>query len=548
MSQRRTVADLKQNVSGLLTGADLDLVLDFYGATERAAAVTVQKADIPDTMVRQPIMLYSGVTDYTPDDNIFGSAIIDIRRQGVNANYLHNVQKTFIVDFDGSVNRVPFGYLVAFEYRSGNPIMRISQGVTVPQVNLDPMTSTDGWSVGGDANTLLPDYTVYYQQPAALRFNLAAGGSQGTLEKTFANSIDITNYQGVGVAFLAAYFPDASAITSVTLQLGSDSSNYYEVTVTEGFLGAFYSNDYQLLAFDLAGATAVGSPDIAAMQWVNVLTNYGDGGTTLGPELMVNGSFDGNADGWRVYNGNVDSGPLPLDGWAYGSNNAVHSLSFGPGLGQNIGLLAHTDYQVQFTVGGSSGSVNFSMNESTVAGPFTPGTIVNQIISSAGYDGDFDGLFIFAPTSDFDGTISAVSVKQLVPTTVAQNNIRYGDLWISLPSPNEVLMYSAAAFSADGGLTWSINITSDDDQIIFRDAAYNIFLYETARAVAQNQGAGLASDTIAGFDLVLNGNSASLGLYPAYRGDNPSEELRQIGSYYPGISDGPGYGGQSIAD
>lgn len=534
MAQRRTVADLEENVSAILTGLDLTLVNDLYGAFERAASIFVQKADVPETMVRQPLMLYSGVTDYAPSENMFGAGIIDLRPQGVEPMLGHNVQKTFIVEFDGTPNRVPFGYLVSFEYRQGDPIMRVAQGKTVQQVNIDSMTSLDGWAVGGDASTLLLDNTVYYHAPAALRFNLAPAGTQGTLEKTLTNPLNLTNYQGVGVAFLAVYFPNADQITSLTLRLGSDSSNYYEVTVTQGFLGALYSNDYQLVAFDFAHATTVGAPDSTAIQYVDILTTYDGGTVTYGSELVTNGSFAAGSD-WT----------LGL-GWSYGANKAVHTpgVSTDTEISQLVAINANSSYLVTFDAVVTAGTVELETdfageNEHNPAP--TTGAYSFTVLSGASVGGD---VVLFNASDDFDGSITNVSVKEITSSGTGQNNVRYGDLFISLPSPHEALFYSAAVFKAVDD--YSIYVVSENDEIIFRDAAYNIYQYEAARAVAQNQGAGIGSAMIAAIDLVLEGDATQkkAGLYQQFRGDNPSEELRTIGSWYDGINDGPGaYGG-----
>lgn len=122
---------------------------------------------------------------------------------------------------------------------------------------------------------------------------------------------------------------------------------------------------------------------------------------------------------------------------------------------------------------------------------------------------------------------------------VQQNNVRVGDLWASLPSPHEVLFYSPAVF-VSGDSAPAVEIVGDEDKILFHTAAYNIFVQEAAREVAKNQGGDIGSALIAGIDLVLEGNGEKkLGLYQQFRGDNPSEEIRQVGSYY----DSPGPGG-----
>lgn len=393
---RNTVADLKEDVQAILTGIDLNEVPNLYGSFQRAVSTFIQKADVPETMIRQPIMLYSGVNYYTPDPRMFGTGVIDIRPQAVNT-WAGQVYKRPIADFKQLQRRLPYGYTVTFEYHDGDPVMGIIQGKTVPQTNISGMTSTSGWAVGGNATGLAQDNTVYYQAPASLRFNLASAGTQGTLTTTLTNPLDLSKYAGVGVNFLAAYFPDADLITSVELRIGSDAANYLSVTATTGFLGDFYSNDFnQLIAFDWANAVTVGAPVLTAMDYVEILTNY-----TTGTQL---------------------------------------------------------------------------------------------------------------------------------------NNVRYGGLWISLPSPHEILFYSAAAFREGDSGPFSTTISTDgqgdEDEIIFRDAAYNIYVQEAAREVAKNQGALAGSGMIAEIDEVLEGGGNKTGLYDQYRGDNPSEELRQVGNWY----------------
>lgn len=393
-----TVQELQDSVSAQLTGIDLSDVNDLFGCFERAASTLIQKAKVPEASGRAPFMLYDGVMDYTPDTTIWGGSLVDLRPQGIAREPWDEVEKTYIADFDRTKCRVPYGYLVTFEYRQGNPIMRIADGKAVPRISIDPMSDTSGWVASGNASGLMLDTTVYYQQPAALRFNLAVSGSEGLLTKTLTNAIDLTSYQGVGVAFLAFDPPTSSDITTVKLRLGSSPSNYYEVDVTTGFNGSFQANLYQLVAFDFGSTSTVtvGAPvNIAAINYVQL-------------------AFE--------YNG------------------------------------------------------------------------------------------------------------------VALNNVRVGGLWISLPSPHEMLFYSVAVFKANATTAASKTITSVNDSIILGDPAYNLYSRECARAVALQQGGVIGGGIIAALDLELEGNGRTdgkLGLYQEFRGDNPSEELRQVGSWYP---------------
>lgn len=398
----KTVSDLRESVSAILTGIDLDDVPDLYGSFERAVSTFIQKSPVLEASGREPIMLYDGVTTYLGPATIFGGALEDIRPQGIPRNASDDVIKMPLLRFDLTKNyTIPSGYRVTFESRKEKLLMRISQNFAKKAITLDPMTQTTGWTLSGDGTGLAQDTTVFYHQPGSLRFNLPVSGSEALMTKILDNPLNLSDYEGVGVAFLAIYMPNQTStptpITSVSVKIGSSASDFYLVSETEGFLGSFYANDFLLIAFDLAGVSATNNPNFSAVDFLQIAVNY-------------------------------------------------------------------------------------------------------------------------------NGTV--------VP------NVRLGDFFIALPSAHEVLFYSPAVF-VHGTDDASADITSDEDIILFQNAAWNIYVQEAAREVAKNQGGDIGSALIQGIDLVLEGNGRDkFGLYGQYRGDNPSEELRQIGSWYD--SQGPG--------
>lgn len=394
----KTVANYKDSISGLLSGIDLSNVDNLNGAIERAARTLGQQADVPEMCSTQNLMLYDGVTDYECDTKIFGTAINDIRPQGVTRNINDFVSKEPGEMFDRTKGYTANGTRSTFEYVNGVPIIRIVSTLPQQKIEIDTMSSTDGWTAGGSASGLAEDTTVYYQQPSSLRFTLT-GSSTGTLSKTLTNSLDMSSYEDVGVAFLAIRIPDgatASNLTSITLRLGSSDSVYDSVSSTEGFLGTWVAGEWLLVAFDFAGSSSTGTPDWSAIDYVQV-------------------------------------------------------------------RLAHT-------------------------GTFT--------------------------------------------------NFRVGGLWMSLPSPVQILFQSAAIFKASGAQPTE-TITSDDDTIILNNPAYTLFEYEGALSVLQQTGATEANPMMQTFKTLLHGNNVNdFGLYGMFRGDNPSQELRMVGSYYNGENNG----------
>lgn len=265
----RTVQQLKESVAGLLTGVNLDNITNLDTALSRAARHVAQKVDAPEATGREVITLYDGVYYYNAPETIFGTAVNIIRQQG---NAPSNTQYSYKVPIDIFTRgkyTFPNGYTLDLEYDKGMGIIGISSNIPLPKINISSMSSGSDFTAGGSASTPVTDTVNYYEQPASIRFNLT-GASTGTLTATSTSSADLTDYQGVGVIFLAVETPSASNLTSIELRLGSDGSNYYSMTQTQGFLGPWQDNQWGLVAFNLASATTVGSPVITAIDYLQV--------------------------------------------------------------------------------------------------------------------------------------------------------------------------------------------------------------------------------------------------------------------------------------
>lgn len=267
-----TVSAYKDSVSAILSGMNLNSVSDLNGTLERAARTLVQKADIPEASGIQNITLYSGVYDYACDQTIFGTSITDIRPQGVSRPSWDTTTKTTQQQFDRLKAYSTNNTTATFEFRNGTPIIRIKAPFPNQNITLDPMTAVGNWVAAGTASGLTQDTAVYYQSPASLRYSVTVGA--GTLTETLNNSIDLSVYEDVGVAFLAVYMPsNASNLTSISLKLGSSSGNYNEVTATTPFIGTFTDNNWQLVAFDFSTATQTGTPDWSAIDYIQITDN-----------------------------------------------------------------------------------------------------------------------------------------------------------------------------------------------------------------------------------------------------------------------------------
>jgi hypothetical protein len=107
-----------------------------------------------------------------------------------------------------------------------------------------------------------------------------------------------------------------------------------------------------------------------------------------------------------------------------------------------------------------------------------------------------------------------------------------GGLFTALPVPHEILFQSSAIFLPTGSSVPLQAISTDGDIILLNDAAYNLFLHEAALTIALQEGGSLETGYGQTMNGILHGMGNNIGLYNLYRADNPSESLRNVGSYY----------------
>jgi len=283
---QKTVSQLKDSISGLLTGINLNNISGLNNCLERAARILVGKAYIPDVMESTALTLYDGVYDYVAPTSIYGTSLIDVAPQGVSRNTWDYTYKKPLADFDREKGYTPSGAQSAFKFKNGVGIIRIDSSFPRSRAILDPMTDDTDWTAAGSASALAEDETVFYSFPASLRFTLT-GSSTGTLTKTIS-SANIPTYEDVAVGFLAIDTPSIANLTNIAVRVGSSASAYDEVTETDGFLGAWTTNDWLLVAFDFSSATSTGTPDWTAIDYLQIriahtgtITNFRVGGFWL---------------------------------------------------------------------------------------------------------------------------------------------------------------------------------------------------------------------------------------------------------------------------
>lgn len=126
---------------------------------------------------------------------------------------------------------------------------------------------------------------------------------------------------------------------------------------------------------------------------------------------------------------------------------------------------------------------------------------------------------------------TAITYLQVsMATTATITNMHVGGIWASLANPYTLIYGTSAIFLPQSGSNSGIpqlTITDDTDLLLLNPAAYTLYQWEGAKEVAIQQGGKLSSPVV----MMIDGR-LERDLYPAYKADNPSQELRTIGNYY----------------
>lgn len=231
----------------------------------------------PYTVIRRARIanaIYDKVYNYACEDDLEADSVIDIRPVGPRSSR-DSLQGSFMQQFDIKKKENTF----EVEYINGVKTLRLSKCLT-PRTTLYEADSLDiGATVtaSGDAGNLALDYQDFVSGNASVSFDLTGSTGQGKITIVLDNTVDISTLEGLGAMFAWLKFSLASALTNYKLRLGTGTGDYYESTVTSAISGAFQDDAWQLMEQNLATATKTGSPDFAAINWIQIEINYTSG-------------------------------------------------------------------------------------------------------------------------------------------------------------------------------------------------------------------------------------------------------------------------------
>lgn len=131
---------------------------------------------------------------------------------------------------------------------------------------------------GTDAASVATDTTEKRFGDGSVSFNITPGASVNNyaeIEVASLTSLDLSELLNTGLFRMWTYLPNVTNFTSISLFIGSSSTDNYEIIVTlDANNNAFASNGWIRIEFDWANATTNGSPVSTALDYLKLRYTY----------------------------------------------------------------------------------------------------------------------------------------------------------------------------------------------------------------------------------------------------------------------------------
>lgn len=148
--------------------------------------------------------------------------------------------------------------------------------------SFDSLTADGGtWEVdstNSDATNLTIDTVEFKEGNACFNFDIdvsQSGNNRATIQNTELTSLDLSDYEDLASWVFRVYIPDNTYTSSVTIYWGSDTSNYWSATVTTDLNSNALADGWNRLKVAWANATATGTPDASAIDYIRIDINFG---------------------------------------------------------------------------------------------------------------------------------------------------------------------------------------------------------------------------------------------------------------------------------
>ena len=271
-----TVQQLKTDLAASLHGTTLNKVQSINPLIQRASSDLLLEIDPMETIRIQQLAspIFNGVYDYYLPDDLKGTKIIDIRPQA-NRTLLDRYVQEYNQAF--SLNK---GYVmnpnITVQYNTGYKTLRIDNNLLISGILLnqaDAISDNGLWVASSGASNLRQDFLQFVVDSSSLAFDIDASGT-AILTNSTITPLDCSGQNNQADIFFFTYLPDASAFTTIQIDWGSDSSNYWSQVMNSTNVGTVFQDGWNLFQADWETAIPTGSPDNTKISYINITWTY----------------------------------------------------------------------------------------------------------------------------------------------------------------------------------------------------------------------------------------------------------------------------------
>lgn len=276
-----SVANLEQDLEGVLHGTTLNQITNLDGLIDRAARQVLLDIDPQETIREVPFStpVFDSVFEYALAPDVKGISIIDIRPQ-VNRTQRDIFNQDYSQQFDLSAQANGQGGVVSqfnVKFNSSLKTIEINSASAPPSIIMNTasgVTINGTWVNSSVATAPTTNNINWVANGGAIQFNIAAGGATtvGTMINSTTDTLNLSAQLNQTTLFLWTWLPVGADFSSVRLTWGSSNTNYYTAITTMTQAETAFQNGWNQLAFQWSptNTSIVGSPDPSNITYLQV--------------------------------------------------------------------------------------------------------------------------------------------------------------------------------------------------------------------------------------------------------------------------------------
>ena len=227
------------------------------------------------------IQMFDDEYDYTLPSDLKGWGIVDIKPQKPRTL---SEQYRLVQNEDFDRKKSLGGNLVTIYHADNQDTLRFTGDTDDETLTVSGLSSlSDGggtWAAfSAGSSGVVADNSNYIEGGGSISFDLVGGTTTAGIVNTTITAVDISDYVADGTAFLWVYLTATTNITNVKLRIGSDASNYHELTETTQYDGSAFVAGWNLIGFDFLNTSDTGTPTDTATDYVAVYLTKSSGQT-----------------------------------------------------------------------------------------------------------------------------------------------------------------------------------------------------------------------------------------------------------------------------